>query len=60
MALKFHLDSLEMKKRLFKTDHPDISKSLNNIGNAYSCLEKHEMAIKILQRIISYDCAKLP
>ena len=46
MALKFHLDSLEMKKPLLKKFHPDISNSLKNIGNAYSCLGNREMAIK--------------
>jgi hypothetical protein len=34
MALKYYFESIEMRKRLFKTDHPDISSSLNNIENA--------------------------
>jgi hypothetical protein len=46
VALKYYLESLEMRKRLFKTDHPDISYSLNNIGVVYSDMKQHEVALK--------------
>ena len=35
MALKYYLESLEMRKRLFKEDHPDTSKLLLNIRLLY-------------------------
>jgi hypothetical protein len=46
MAFKYFYESLEMSKRLLKSDHPDISRLLNNIGVVYSDMKQHEMALK--------------
>lgn len=56
--LKFHKESLEMYKRLYKTDHPGIATSLNNLGLAYrsngdfaSELKCHLEALEMYRRI---------
>ena len=43
-----HIESLEMKQRLFKGDHSDIVTSLNNIGLVYYDLGKNDEALKYL------------
>lgn len=56
--LKFHKESLEMYKRLHKTDHTGIATSLNNLGLAYrsngdfvSELKCHLEALEMYKRI---------
>lgn len=56
--LKFHKESLEMYKRLYKTDHAGIATSLNNLGLAYrsngdfnSELKCHLEALEMYKRI---------
>lgn len=45
-AIKYHDESLKMRKIIYsKNNHPDIARSLNNLGNA-SHLQENEKAIK--------------
>ena len=45
-ALKYKLQSLNIRQELFGEKHPDTANSLNNIGGTYGQLGKHQEALK--------------
>lgn len=52
MALEYFIKSLEIRERLFGSQHPDTAQSYNNVGGAYGGMGKLEKALDYLNKAL--------
>lgn len=51
-ALENYMGALHMRQSLFKSDHPDVAASLNNVGVTFTHQGKHGEALDFYQRAL--------
>ena len=54
-ALDYLTQSLEMRQRLFKGDHPDVARSLSNVGSGHVALGDTWKALEYLSQALKMN-----
>lgn len=49
-ALKYHIEALSLKKKVFTSDHIELAKSYNNLGNSYQNLGQFDKALEYFEK----------
>jgi tetratricopeptide (TPR) repeat protein len=52
LTLEYHLKALDIRERVFGTDHPDTAASYNNIGSTYNSMGNYQKTLEFKMKAL--------